>query len=198
MSDETKQRAWEASYQRGENFLFYSNEEVIRFFATRIACRSGPTRVDYRGPAGPGTRVLDFGCGIGRHVKFALDLGLDATGIDLSDKAIATGRAWLASEGVADADLRLVGGNGQHLPFADGTFDVVVSHGVLDSMSFSLAPPAWLKLPGSSGTVGCFTWISLVATIVTAPRILPGKWCSTARMKAARYRAISTRTKFAV
>ena len=40
-------------------------------------------------------KVLDLGCGIGRHVKYAYEMQLDAYGIDLSDTAISIARSWL-------------------------------------------------------------------------------------------------------
>ena len=37
----------------------------------------------------PGSRVLDMGCGTGEFTQYLGELGMDATGIDLSERAIA-------------------------------------------------------------------------------------------------------------
>ncbi|WP_417684179.1 class I SAM-dependent methyltransferase [Roseibium sp.] len=138
-SADTRQSEWDDAYQRGDNFLFYPNEEVIRFFARKVAKRTGINEIRYHSGFGTQTRVLDFGCGIGRHVKFAKELGLDACGIDLSVHAISTGREWLSGCGFEAAEDLLVQGEGGALPFDDGSFDIAVSHGVLDSMPFAIA-----------------------------------------------------------
>ena len=139
MTGDAKQDAWDEAYRRGDNFLFYPNEEVVRFFARHIAKRTGITEVSFRDGFSSSSRVLDFGCGIGRHVRFLLDLTLDAEGIDLSSEAVAVGRRWLAGDGYPDAAGRLTAGDGRALPYPDASFDVAVSHGVLDSMPFDMA-----------------------------------------------------------
>ncbi len=40
----------------------------------------------------PGSRLLDVGCGFGGFVKLAVDLGMDAYGIDMNREGIAVGR----------------------------------------------------------------------------------------------------------
>ncbi len=86
-----------------------------------------PRLVDFGGFAGQ--RVLEIGCGIGTDlVRFARG-GARVTGIDLSDTAIGLARQNFALHGVEAALLEV--GNGEALPFADGSFDVVYGHGVL-------------------------------------------------------------------
>lgn len=142
MEQDTRRHEWNAAYDRGDNFLFYPNEEVIRFFARHVAKRTGLDTVQYMEGFGPASRILDFGCGLGRHVRLALDLELDGRGIDLSEKAITAGRSWLSAAGYGDAEERLVCGDGRRLPFEDGFFDAAVSHAVLDSMPFEHARAA--------------------------------------------------------
>src|SRR5262245_43465700 len=50
----------------------------------------------------PGMRVLDVGCGPGRHAKALSERGIDVTGIDLSPDFVA-----LAREAAPDATFRV-------------------------------------------------------------------------------------------
>jgi SAM-dependent methyltransferase len=82
--------------------------------------------VDFAGYRGK--RVLEVGCGAGTDlVRFAQG-GAIVTGVDLSSAAIALARGNFAQHGL-DADLREA--DGEHLPFADDTFDLVYAHGVV-------------------------------------------------------------------
>lgn len=69
-------------------------------------------------------RVLDLGCGDGPLLEILARGGAGrATGLDLSPEALA-----LARRRPAPAGERVVEGRAQQLPFADGSFDAVVSH----------------------------------------------------------------------
>jgi SAM-dependent methyltransferase len=46
-----------------------------------------------------GSRILDLGCGTGRHIIFLSRLGFDVYGFDASPKAIAMAQEWLKNEG---------------------------------------------------------------------------------------------------
>lgn len=70
-------------------------------------------------------RVLDCGCGNGLSVDTLIDLGHDAWGIDLSAL-----RKW-QWRGRRNRD-RLGVASALGLPFADGSFDVVISSGVIE------------------------------------------------------------------
>lgn len=76
----------------------------------------------------PGRTLLEVGCGIGTDlVRFASG-GAIVTGLDLSETAIRLAEANVRQQHVA---ARLVVGDGERLPFPDGSFDVVYAHGVL-------------------------------------------------------------------
>lgn len=67
-----------------------------------------------------GDRVLDVGCGPGRHTNELARRGLRATGVDLSDDFLALARRDTpVSSQFVRADVR-------HLPLRPGSFDVVV------------------------------------------------------------------------
>lgn len=68
---------------------------------------------------GPGDRVLDAGCGWGRHLGPLRAAGYEVTGIDLSRELLAVARDGLGPHGLVRCDLRA-------LPF-QSCFDAVVS-----------------------------------------------------------------------
>jgi ubiquinone/menaquinone biosynthesis C-methylase UbiE len=75
-----------------------------------------------------GRRVLEIGVGLGAdHARFA-QAGAELTGIDLTERAIAHARRRLALLGLSSS---LQVGDAERLPFADNTFDLVYSWGVL-------------------------------------------------------------------
>ncbi len=82
--------------------------------------------VDFDGHAGQ--RVLEVGCGAGVDLARFAKGGADVTGVDLAPSAIELARANFSQQGLA-GDLRVA--NGEALPFADDTFDLVFAHGVV-------------------------------------------------------------------
>ena len=73
-------------------------------------------------------RVLDIGCGSGRHTVYMARLGLEVTAGDLSPLAMEQTRRWLERERVR---AQLVQFDMASLPFAAESFDVVLSVNVL-------------------------------------------------------------------
>ena len=65
-----------------------------------------------------GERVLDIGCGTGRHLLMFLELGLDVTGLDASPHMLEMAKRRLGSR----AELHQ--GLAEDLPFEDNSFDV--------------------------------------------------------------------------
>ena len=81
----------------------------------------------------PGERVLDLGSGAGTDSLVAVQMVGRAgrvTGIDMTPEMLAKARAAAAEMGVANAEF--VEGEAEQLPFADASFDVVISNGVID------------------------------------------------------------------
>jgi SAM-dependent methyltransferase len=74
--------------------------------------------------ASPGSRLLDVGCGTGHHLARYRRQGFEVVGVDGSAEMLALARA--ANPGIALQRVDL-----QNLPFADATFDVVLSIEVL-------------------------------------------------------------------
>lgn len=73
---------------------------------------------------GPGTRMLDVGCGAGQIAIPAARAGARVTGVDIAANLIAQARARAQAEGV---DVQFDEGDAEALPYESGAFDVVVS-----------------------------------------------------------------------
>lgn len=72
-----------------------------------------------------GQRILDLGCGSGRHVIALAKEGFEVFGIDTSERAIQMTQQWLDEENL-QADLR-TGDIFTTLPYPDDHFDGVIS-----------------------------------------------------------------------
>ncbi|WP_237058569.1 class I SAM-dependent methyltransferase [Microbulbifer sediminum] len=83
-----------------------------------------------------GQKVLDLGCGEGRHaIHLALSDSVDVYGVDLdfADVSTARDRAAPFMDGGEPAGRLLLGvADGLRLPFADNSFDVVICSEVLE------------------------------------------------------------------
>ncbi len=136
--DRSLETMWDLSYQNGENLLYWPHEEIIRFVSTFVTKRTGFSSFQDLNNLNM-KRVLDLGCGGGRHLIFLREMGLDPYGIDLSSVSVSLARAWWSAaieeevSGQAVEDRILAGDSGD-LPFEDNFFGFAVSHGVLDSM----------------------------------------------------------------
>ena len=75
-----------------------------------------------------GKRVLDVGCGAGTDLVRFARAGAVVSGVDLSASAIALARQNFSQQAL-EADL--LEADGEHLPYADDTFDLVFAHGVV-------------------------------------------------------------------
>ena len=74
-------------------------------------------------------KVLDLGCGSGRHVVYLASAGFDVCGLDQAPYALDLASQWLQEAGL-QADLR-PGDMLEPLPFADETFDGILSIAVI-------------------------------------------------------------------
>lgn len=127
---------WDRVYSEQFMTMWYPNEDIIRFCVRLIQKRLTHDKIDVRRKA---ERILDLGCGNGRHAIYFAREGFKASGIDVSQKAIEWAQDWARREHL-DADFRV--GDIAQLPFDDQTFDAVVSHGVLDHVPMEIARKA--------------------------------------------------------
>ncbi len=120
----------------------------------------------------PGERVLDMGCGAGRHAFEMYKRGADVIALDQDADELATVSEWFAAmreEGGlplgAEADVKE--GDALNLPFPDEDFDRIVASEVLEHIpddDGAIAELVRVLRPG--GTIA-----------VTVPRWLPEKVC---------------------
>ena len=74
--------------------------------------------------AGSIQRVLDLGCGVGRHVLHLARAGFELYGSDHSEEGITTCKEWLAAEGLHAV---LWCSEPEEIPYPDGFFDAAIA-----------------------------------------------------------------------
>ena len=124
--------------------------------------------VDFdRFPIAAGDRLLDLGCGAGRHAAEACRRGATVVALDMSAPDLKEARDRLADVDPERARSLAVQGDALRLPFADGSFDRIIAAEVLEHIpddAGAMAELARVLRPGG-----------LVA--VTVPRWGPEKVC---------------------
>lgn len=159
-----KSAEWEASYGRRENFIFEPKEEVIRFLSRFVRKRVSSTEfIDLLEiPSDRSIKAIDFGCGIGAASIFmASKLGIHATGVDISSRAIDTARTCSKSIGLDPQNCTFSVLVDRKLDYDDCHFDVGISEGVLDSMTFVDARSAMSEL---ARVTSKYIYISLISS----------------------------------
>jgi SAM-dependent methyltransferase len=77
-------------------------------------------------------RVLDAGCGVGRHLLPLLQAGFRVWGVDCDTQVLKLLKARLANSAAPAVASNLVQADLSRLPFAPGAFDLVVSVNVIN------------------------------------------------------------------
>jgi len=117
-----------------------------------------------------GRRVLDVGCGEGRHLAALAARGVEAWGVDLSPVLV---RRAARHVGIDGRRALLVRGDMRFLPFLDATFDVVLS--MFTSFGYfveagedgrALAEMARVLRPGGTSVLDYLDEASVRATLV--------------------------------
>lgn len=80
-------------------------------------------------PHGGGARVVDVGCGDGRHIIEAAKRGCIAVGVDYDGSELLRAR-----DRIADARVALIVADASHLPFRHDVFDAVICTETLEHL----------------------------------------------------------------
>jgi SAM-dependent methyltransferase len=104
---------WDIHYKREKSMLGYPDENLVRMLKPIVDGKDTLSDVS----------LLDCGCGSGRHMKLAKDVGIETViGIDLSFNAVLP---------VYNSGLPVLCCNMDALPFKKESFDIVVCWGSL-------------------------------------------------------------------
>lgn len=121
---------------------------------------------------GPATKVIDVGCGAGRHAFEAYRRGADVVAFDQNENDLRDVdtilRAMEANGEVPEgASAKVVRGDALHLPYADGTFDCVIASEILE------------HIPEDDGAISELVRVLKVGgtLAVSVPRWLPEQVC---------------------
>src|SRR5437867_7554908 len=94
-------------------------EDSVRF------CVNDPLRPLFEKYLKPDSLMLEGGCGTGNYVSYYTGRGHDVIGLDFAQRALKTLHE-------RQPQLKLSGGDVSNLPFADETFDLYYSGGVVE------------------------------------------------------------------
>lgn len=116
----------------------------------------------------PGDRLLDFGCGGGRHSLEAMRWGAAVSALDSDGKVLGEAGAWVQAmldedkqTAAAGGEGHVVLGDGMSLPFPSACFDKVVAAEVLEHVGDDaavLAELARVLRPGGTMAVTVPRW----------------------------------------
>ena len=100
-----------------------------------------------------GMKVLEVGCGTGTNLELFAEAGCEVAGIDLSPSMMELAEKKLGDQAV----LRL--GDASEMPFADGSFDLVVSFLTLHEMAPAVRMPVMKEIVRVAGSDGAALFI---------------------------------------
>jgi len=108
-------------------------EELANVPETAAESFAGVANPFALGRLDPGERVLDLGSGAGTDSLVAAQMVGErghVTGIDMTEAMLTKARVAATEMGLSNVEF--VEGEAEELPFADESFDVVISNGVID------------------------------------------------------------------
>jgi SAM-dependent methyltransferase len=115
----------------------------------------GPRLVEVCG-IGSGMRVLDVAAGTGNAALRAAAAGADVVASDLTPRLLEAGEKRAQAEGLA---LQWQEADAEHLPFANASFDVVMSSiGVMFAPHHQAAADELVRVCRPGGTIGLLSW----------------------------------------
>jgi SAM-dependent methyltransferase len=118
-------------------------------------------------PVQPGTRLLDLGCGAGRHAfeagrRGASVVALDSDGTELARVAAVAAAMAEAGELPDGAFVGMAAGDATAMPFPDDSFDVVIAAEVLEHIrgdQHAMNEIARVLRPGGMAAVTVPAWL---------------------------------------
>src|SRR5262245_41667414 len=147
----------------------------------------------------PGSRMLDVACGTGQLVIPAAKHGIHVTGLDVAANLVEQARARAGQDGL---DVRVDEGDAESLPYADASFDVVVSLcGAMFAPRPDLVASELLRVCRSAGRIVLGQWTpegrggqvgqlfrvlgrSVAAARLPSPRLWGDEWTCRQRLGA--------------
>jgi SAM-dependent methyltransferase len=98
------------------------------------------------------TRILDLGCGTGRHLVFLENLGYQSFGLDISSTGLTYSRQWLQEKG---HPARILMADMTSLPYSSSSFNIIIStyvihHNTLAGMRRTIKEMYRLLTPGGT------------------------------------------------
>ncbi len=143
LKSEIRKTYAEVSQEPDKDFIFPTGrawatdlgypEELARVPESAAESFAGVANPFTLGRLAPGERVLDLGSGAGTDSLVAAQMvgpTGSVTGIDMTPEMLAKARASAAELGAENVEF--VEAEAERLPFADESFDVVISNGVID------------------------------------------------------------------
>ncbi|HEX5909370.1 MAG TPA: methyltransferase domain-containing protein, partial [Thermoleophilaceae bacterium] len=104
----------------------------------------------------PGDRVLDVAAGTGNAAIRAAQRGATVTASDLTPELLTAGRQVAEGDGI---ELDWVEADAEHLPFEDGSFDVVMSSiGAMFAPHHQAVADELVRVCRPGGKVGLLSW----------------------------------------
>lgn len=126
---------WDALAEQKLNSLrVLPPEENFYTYAQRSSTMVGVT--DFLGDL-RGKHVLEYGCGLGEISTLLAKSGANITTFDLSQKSVLTCRQRAKLNNV-DIQIRLAVAAGEHLPYADESFDLIFGKAILHHLDAEL------------------------------------------------------------
>ena len=143
LKNEIKKTYSSVSEQPEQDFIFPTGRawaedldyppELARVPESAVESFAGVANPWQLGRLSPGERVLDLGSGAGTDSLVAAQMVGEqghVTGIDMTPAMLAKARTAAAELGIENVEF--VESEAERLPFADSSFDVVISNGVID------------------------------------------------------------------
>lgn len=109
---------WDKFYADGTYVMWVPGECLVQFVAKEIERKKRKIK-----------RILDVGCGNGRHLVYLAKKGFNVCGIDISSKSLSITQNWLKQKRL-HAELKKA--SVTEIPYPDKYFDVVICLGILD------------------------------------------------------------------